>query len=35
MVGAYNVEDGPVGVGGKLVLGCVSDKTLFVGESDP
>jgi hypothetical protein len=32
---AYDVEDGPVRVGGELVLGCVSDKTLVIGEGYP
>jgi hypothetical protein len=35
MSSTYDIEDGPVGVGGVLVLGGVSDKTFVVGESDP
>jgi hypothetical protein len=35
MRGAYDIEDGPFRVGGELVLGCVSDKTLVIGECYP
>ena len=31
---ALDVEDSVVGVGGSLVLGCVSDKSLILGEGD-
>jgi hypothetical protein len=31
---ALDVEDGPEGVRGGLVLGGVSDKTLVIGEGD-
>jgi hypothetical protein len=33
--GTYDVEDGPVGVRGELILGRISDKTLVVRESYP
>lgn len=33
--GAYDIEDGSVGVGGELVLGGVSDQALLVCEGDP
>lgn len=32
---SYNIEDGPVGIAGELILGGISDKTLLVCESYP